>query len=486
AFHCDEVFMNLGQTSLGISSVIKSFQFTIDSVKSLFKVIAPTPFEVSKDGVNFSTQLTYDSTVNGILQQVYIRILPQQADKVYHKEIEFMQNNLLLPNKIKLLGTSLPDPSTVRLATWNMHWFGDPSNCNCDTALAKSNALQVMKTMDADIYCLQEVVSSTQIKDLAINLGPQFGYAVSTFGSFAQDTLDADYASTQKLAYIYNKNKVQNVGSFGLLASTYPNSSSSGSPYNCFSSGRFPFVLKLKLNLPNAQTDTLILANIHGKASSTLADYTRRECGAVFMTDSLNALFPNRKMAVIGDYNDFIEGSSVSGQTLSPYAYMFTNGFSGLTLPSWFAGQTSYVFSENYLIDNICVSNALKANYPDSSTFIFHDVQDIIDEYAYTTSDHLPVMTYFKLSYPLISQNQYPTTTRYEIINPTNGFLQVNNLHQEDVDVIIYDVQGKKVFQHKYKSMLTIEENLSTLKTGLYIIQFKDQYGEQSMKWLVQ
>ncbi len=212
AFECDEIFMNLGQTSVGISSVTKSFQFTIDSVKSLFKVIAPTPFEVSKDGVNFSTLLTYDSTVNGILQQVYIRILPQQADKVYHKEIEFMQNNLLLPNKIKLLGTSLPDPSTLRLATWNMRWFGDPTNCNCDTAIAKSNALKLMQTLDADIYCLQEVVSNSQIKDLAISLGPQFAYAVSTFGSFAQDTSDNDYASAQKLAYIYNKKKVHNLG----------------------------------------------------------------------------------------------------------------------------------------------------------------------------------------------------------------------------------------------------------------------------------
>ncbi len=271
-----------------------------------------------------------------------------------------------------------------------------------------------------------------------------------------------------------------------MIDSNYPSYSGTGSPYNCFSSGRFPFVMKLKLNLPNNQTDTLILANIHGKASSTYSDYIRRECGARYMTDSLNALFPNKKIAVLGDYNDLLVGSGVSGQTISPYDYLLNNNFIGVTLPSLFVGQTSYLFSENYLIDNICLSNSLKSNYPDSSTFIFHDAQDIIDEYAYTTSDHLPVMTYFKLSYPLGMHSNYESSIRYDMVNPSSGILQVNDLHKEDVEVLIYDIQGKKVFQHKYKSNSPIQENLSYLKTGLYIIRFKDSYGEQSKKWLIQ
>ncbi|QLH44372.1 MAG: hypothetical protein HWD58_01315 [Bacteroidota bacterium] len=54
--------------------------------------------------------------------------------------------------------------------------------------------------------------------------------------------------------------------------------------------------------------DTLILANIHAKASATITDYNRRLCGAQWMTDNLNALFPNRKRLIVGDYNDYLEG----------------------------------------------------------------------------------------------------------------------------------------------------------------------------------
>lgn len=51
-------------------------------------------------------------------------------------------------------------------------------------------------------------------------------------------------------------------------------------------------MMKAKVLLANGGSDTLIIANIHGKAAGTQSDYDRRQCGADKMTDSLNALLP--------------------------------------------------------------------------------------------------------------------------------------------------------------------------------------------------
>ncbi|MCC7028831.1 MAG: choice-of-anchor J domain-containing protein, partial [Chitinophagaceae bacterium] len=424
ALSLSKKFINTGQCAAGSWSAGQSFQFTMNGLSGTLTLNAPSPFQISKDNVTFASQLTYNAAASGIPQTVYARISPTVTEKVYHDSLLFTYNGHPVKEKVLVLGTSLPDDRTLRVVNWNMRWFGEPVMCNCDTALAKSNAILVFKDLNADIYCLQEMVNVSQLNSLTAALGPAYQSAVSTFCSGVTNANDPYYGTCQKLAYIYNTQKIQNLGTFGLLASTYP---SDTMPYYCFGAGRFPFVMKAKILLANGASDTVLFVNLHGKAYDAQQDYNRRLCAAQNMTDSLNALFPNKKIMVIGDYNDFLEGSTVTGNINSPYKYLLDNGFTGITLPSKYPGQSTYAWSTDYIIDNIACKPDLYNQYIDSSFFIFNEAGQYISDYANTTSDHYACMSYYKFNFPntLEDQHQQARAFNFTIQNPSAETLTI-------------------------------------------------------------
>lgn len=482
-------FINVGQCNAGSQTASQSFSFTMSAISGTFNVTVPAPFQLSKDNVSFSNSLNYTSANANVSQTVYVRIAPTVADKVYRKEIEFINNGILMTEKVNVLGTSLPDITTLRVASWNMKWFGSPTWCNCDTNIARINALQILKDMNADVYCLQEIVSNSQIALLASSLGSNYSYVVSPFCTGAQSPTSGLYQNCQKLGYIYNTNKVQNIGTFGLLKSTYPSDTSANSAYYCFSSGRFPYIMKAVLSLNGGQKDTIIFADIHAKAESDTPSYNRRVCSVSKMTDSLNALFPNKKVMVIGDYNDYLEGSNAVGQTTSPYQYLLTNGYNGITLPSLYPGQSTFVGSTNHIIDNIVCTPNLKAKYVDSSFFIFTETNKYISNYSASTSDHYPIMSYFKFNFP----NGINDYTKHEkllfgIQNPSNSTLNLYNIENGNTksNLRIYDLMGKVVYQSLLENFQTnIQLSIPNINAGLYFVEINNEKGKSVQKWNV-
>ncbi|HOZ50904.1 MAG TPA: choice-of-anchor J domain-containing protein [Chitinophagaceae bacterium] len=485
-------FINVGQTSAGLPSASSPLAFTMSGGITSFTASVQSPFEISSDGINYNTQLNYNPSISGNTQFVYLRINPNIDDKVYRSELRFILNGNILSEDVKLLGTSLPDDKTLRVYTWNMRWFGDPGSCSCDTNEARLNATQILKDINADIYCLQEVVSASQIGLITSSLGPKYSYIVSPYCSFATSTSSSNYGTGQKLAYIYNTDKIENLGTFGLLASTYPSDTSTNSGYYCFASGRFPFVLKAKLKLKNGLSDSIIFSNIHAKAISDIASYNRRECGAIKMTDSLNSLFPNNKIIVLGDYNDYLEGTTVSSLSTSPYQYMLNHGFEGITLPSKYPNQTTYVGSFNNIIDNICMSNNLNPSYPDSSCFIFSEVENYINNYSSSTSDHLPVISYFKFNFNYATNmdevNANLRSNLFSIQNPSTHSLNLflSDGLSEKIKLNVYDITGKLVFrQTLIKASKHLQINLNHLHRGMYIVEIDDGSRHEVKKWMV-
>lgn len=477
-------FVNAGQCATGFTSQASTFVFKMSSITGTFLVNAPSPFEISKDGINFSTQLSYTSAAAGINQTAYVRIAPQVADKVYRNQITFSSNGNPLSNSQLVLGTSLPDDKTLRMVNWNMRWFGDPNLCSCDTNLSRQNATSILKDLNADIYCLEEVVSISQLAAITNSLGSNYNYTVSPFGSGATSPSSGKYAGCQKLGYIYNTNKIQNIGTFGLLASTFPADTGA---YYCFSSGRYPFILKAKLLLGNSQTDTVIFSNIHAKASSTTADYNRRVCSVQYMTDSLNALFPGKKIAVIGDFNDYLEGTNVVGQTLSPYDYLLNHGFTGITLPSKYPNQTTYVGSTNHIIDNLVLSNSLLNKYPDSTCFIFTEAEDYIESYVSTTSDHFPLVSYLKFNFPNAIQD-FETQNFFSIVNPSNATLNINleNQSSDKIQLHIYDILGNVMFKKEIQNLYShLQIPTSISQSGIYFVELIQNNKRSVVKWIV-
>jgi hypothetical protein len=480
-------FMNVGQAGVGGNSTPVTFTFNMSAISTSFDVDVPAPFEISKNGINYSNTLNYTSAAGGVSQTVYVRISPTITDKVYRKKLTFSYNGNLMNESIQLLGTSLPDGKTLRVFNWNMRWFGDPSNCACDTNLARLNATKLLKEINADIYCLQEIVNVNQIASITAALGPNYSYVVSPFCSGVTSPASGFYASCQKLGYIYNTNKIDNLGTFGLLASTYPADTSA---YSCFSSGRFPFIFKAKLKLASGNADTVIFANIHAKASTTLSDYNRRVCGTQKMTDSLNALFPGKKVIVLGDFNDYLEGSAVTGQTVSPYQYLLNSGYTGITLPSMFVGQTTFVFSTDHIIDNVVASSALYPFYADSSCFIFTESESFIESYATTTSDHIPVMSYFKFNFPNgIKDAQLMNGLRYfNIVNPSSSNLEIYSDYftNQVCKLRIVDITGKLLFNKEiHFNQDYYKESISGIQTGLYWVEISNGQHRSVEKWLV-
>jgi endonuclease/exonuclease/phosphatase family metal-dependent hydrolase len=478
--------INVGQCNAGSQTTAQSFTFTMSAINGTFNVTVPAPFQLSKDNVSFSNSLNYTAANGGIPQTVYVRIAPTVADKLYRKEIEFVYNGATLGDKVYVLGTSMPDVTTLRVASWNMRWFGNPSMCACDTTLAKANALKILKDMNADVYCLEEVVSTSQLASITSALGSNFNYTVSPFCSGAQTTSSFNYASGQKLAYIYNTAKVQNIGTFGLLKSTYPSDTSA---YYCFSSGRFPYVMKAVLSLNGGLKDTIIFTNIHAKAGDLSEDHNRRVCGAQKMTDSLKVLFPGKKVMVIGDFNDYLEGANAAGQTVSPYQYLLNNGFNGISLPSLYPTQSTFVGSTSHIIDNVVCTPNLKAKYIDSSFFIFTEANKYITDYSTTTSDHYPIMSYYQFNFPFISNgiNTFEKSL-FGMVNPSNNILNLYNIENGTTksSLTVYDMMGKIVYQallENFQSHLQI--SIPNVKMGLYLVEINNDKGRSIQKWNV-
>nr|MBP6314175.1 choice-of-anchor J domain-containing protein [Chitinophagaceae bacterium] len=488
ALSLQKKFLNVGQCVAGSASTSSTFEFTMSGISGNLEVIAPTPFQLSKDNINFGPQLTYNAAASGIPQTVYARIQPNVPDKVYRDSIQFVYNGFPVKERAYILGTSLPDDRTLRVVNWNMRWFGEPNFCNCDTALARSNATLVLKDLNADLYCIQELVNVNALALLTTALGPNYQSVVSPYCSGATNPGAGNYPSGQKLAYIYNSNKIQNLGTFGILASTYPNDTM---PYYCFSSGRFPFVLKAKLLLANGGSDTIIFANIHGKASTTQSDYDRRVCASERLTDSLNSLFPQQKVMVVGDYNDFLEGSTVTGNVNSPYKYVLDHGFTGISLPSKYPGQSTYTGSTDYLIDNIVSKSNLYSKYVDSSFLIFNEAIKYINDYSNTTSDHFPCMTYHKFVFPTSTttyqQNHSPF--HFQLQNPSSNTLSLFDMDgfSGKASLRIFDLFGSMVFSKELQvSTKNCTLQVPDLSSGMYFVELSNQSGRNVQKWIVE
>lgn len=282
------------------------------------------------------------------------------------------------------------------------------------------------------------------------------------------------------------------MGEFSLLASTYPTDTSSNSAYYCFSSGRFPYVMKAKMKLYGGAFDTVYIVNIHAKASGTQSDYDRRACGASKMKDSLNALFPGKKILILGDYNDYLEGTHVNGQTVSPYQSLLNNNFTGITMPSAYVGQTTYVNSSNHLIDNVVGSQAIMPKYIDSSCIIFTEPLQYIDNYVTASSDHYPVLSYWRFTFGQQPNeiNDFSSGFRHLLLqNPSNNRLVIHNISGSSMpaQIRISDLTGKLIWHGD----LTLETDINRidigfLPTGLFLVQVETPQSRYCFKWMNQ
>jgi len=362
--------------------------------------------------------------------------------------------------------SDIPDSETFDVATWNLVWFGSDQSGPEDENLQIENAATVMKTMNSDVYFLQEISNDQAFKTLVSKLDGYRGFI-------------APISQTQKTAYIYKTSVVDSL-SAAFISTNWSQSSS-------WASGRYPYEFIVRATI-NGESKTLYLLNIHAKALSDFESYTRRFNDIAELKELLDNQRSASNLVFMGDFNDFVLKTTYEGSTVSPYAEFVadTIDYKVVTKSLEERGFTSY--SRFSMLDHIIISNEMFDSHLNGAEQIENPVY--IGNYLSTTSDHFPVKTRFMwgktTSVTDESTIQAPSSaTLYQNYpNPFNPNTTINySLNKAStVSLTVYSVIGKKVatlIESKSENIGThsVQFNASELASGVYIYQLKTSDG---------
>jgi endonuclease/exonuclease/phosphatase family metal-dependent hydrolase len=274
--------------------------------------------------------------------------------------------------------------TTLDVACWNLEWFGDTINGPTNETLQRTNATDVIRGADMDLWALEEVVSVSQFNTMKSALT---GYA----GFLSNDALVTSgstyYTSTeQKLGFLY-KTSIATVQSAKIILTA--------KDYDF--AGRPPLEVKLSVTL-NGSTENVIVIVVHMKASSDAASYTRRLNASTALKSYLDTTYPTQKVFVLGDFNDDLD-LSISGNA-SPFA-----NFLGDPARYQFATKVltdsgiSTTASGGATIDHHLLTNETALALVAGSTQVYR-VDSYIPSYSSSTSDHYPILSRYNWAGP--------------------------------------------------------------------------------------
>ncbi len=282
--------------------------------------------------------------------------------------------------------------SVLTIVNWNIEWFGSNDEGPTNNDLQQSNALKVLRYLNADIYGLCEIVDTSRLEKMADSLGSDYGFVVSHYASSATSTTSQYYADAQKLAFVYKKSVFTNV-------SVRPYMEKSPTAGYYFATGRYPYCFNANVT-KNGITKNITFLLIHAKSGSDETSYYRRFNGSTELKDSLDHQGYNQKdMMILGDLNDELQGTITTTQNVSPYQnFMQDNNYAGITQ---FLQQGNAQSTIDYpsIIDHQIISAAFDKIYVPGSAKIRTDVTSVIPDYTKgATSDHYPVSSQFIFS----------------------------------------------------------------------------------------
>jgi|TARA_Y100000294_G_scaffold95481_1_gene88834 exonuclease III len=261
--------------------------------------------------------------------------------------------------------SKLPDLNLVNgveIVTWNIEFFPKAGQRTIDSVA------MIIRNINADIYCLQEITNETVFNQLDEKLDNY-----SSIYSTATEYLN--------LAILY-KNDVM----------TFRNQSSILTDYSYEFASRPPLRAEFIFTADTSIEFTLI--NIHLKCCDD--GFTRRKASAELLHDYISESMTNGviNQIVVGDWNDDIsDNSSVNSFN------MFLSDTDNFKFMTWdLANSTSNVYdsypSYSSFIDHILVSQDLfdEAETGDVQTI---RLGDYISGYDEIISDHRPVVWRF-------------------------------------------------------------------------------------------
>ena len=252
-----------------------------------------------------------------------------------------------------------PFPGTnqsLDIVTFNVETF--PIN-GYTSVIAVANLL---KTIDADIYALQEVASESGFNQL-LNLLP--GYA----GLFYLIN-NSDW----NLAYIYKVSEISVNGASTRLL--FPDSQYFPRP---------PFEIKIHHSPTNLD---ICLINNHLKCCGGSENETSRRIASEMLKDYIDTSRPNDAVIILGDLNDEITGT---GNSENPFLNFIDDPadflFADMDIAEGSQLWWSYPSYPSH-IDHILITNELFSNV---DTTLVYKAAPCYSDYSTYISDHRPV-----------------------------------------------------------------------------------------------
>ncbi len=399
------------------------------------------------------------------------------------KQVKQMRTFFLLAVILSGIHVKAQD-DTLRVVNWNIEWFGSYTNGPGNEDAQEQNVIKVLRYLGADIYALNEVVDTTRLRRVTNALGSEWAFTISSFGSTAPTPISPNWQTTQKLAFVYNKNVFSNIQTRAML------NNGSNAYYN-FASGRYPYLFNANVN-KNGKKRNISFVNIHAKAGASSSDYYRRMEGAVELKDTLDKGFWQHPTLLLGDYNDELYTSIVWGFNTSPYKVFVNDSlrsdsvyYHALTLPLGQGGARSTISYSN-VIDHQLVNHRMDSMYIPFSAAIRTDVVNVVpDYYGGSTSDHFPVSSKFLI---------IPGDTSVKISAPPpppppppaaiTGFYVAHNQLTEsityrsgktlkDVEMVLFNSMGARVWTFRIgqvQGQAYYEARLPGLPKGVYFL----------------
>ncbi|MES2517614.1 MAG: DUF5689 domain-containing protein [Bacteroidota bacterium] len=378
--------------------------------------------------------------------------------------------------------TGLSTDKSFKLATWNTNWLGNSANGPVIELQQQINFKQVLDSLKADVFVLEEVSNVKFFKDFVTKYTNYKGFCSSTIsaGGVADDA--------QRVCFVYKKGVVDSVSARPLLtkAVTLPNYPDN-KPSNFWASGRLPFLFVADVNI-NGIKKRLHIVGIHARANSSgttvTADtkelqYRQRRYDVEVLKDTLDAQFPTANVILMGDYNDDVDEtvSEITSTKESSYKKFIddTKNYQSVSKSLSDNGFRSYI-SQNNVIDHIIVSNELVENYVTNSVspelaFTY------INDYSTTTSDHLPVYATFiferdrilgfEPKFDELIMNVYP--------NPTKGSMTIE-AEGNNFEYTLMNILGNNLVEsagNLEKMNCSVNDKLSILPSGMYLLRIQ-------------
>src|SRR5215813_2796184 len=260
--------------------------------------------------------------------------------------------------------------TTLDIASWNIEWFGDPSNGPTNEALQLQNARAVIAGADMDIWGVAEIVSLAQWNSPKAQLPGYDGFIAKEPNVVNGAAFYSDFNGAEQNVGILYKTSIATVTDARVILTANNNDFA----------GRPPLQVTLRVSL-NGATEDIVVIVLHAKCCSDSDSWTRRRNASNALKSYLDANFPTQKVWVIGDFNDDLD-TSITPQHASPYAN-FVNDTARYLFPTRALPDT---------IDHHLNSNEANATYIAGSVEVYR-VDQFIPNYGSTTSDHYPVLS---------------------------------------------------------------------------------------------